>query len=71
MRLTLSGLVLGIVASLGTTSLLASLLFGVKRTDPLTFLGVGIVLLSAAVLACCVTARRAMGVDPMVVLRDE
>jgi predicted permease len=71
MRLTLSGLVLGIVASLGTTSLLASLLFGVKRTDPLTFLGVGIVLLSAAVLACCVPARRAMGVDPMVVLRDE
>ncbi len=71
MRLTLSGLVLGIVASLGTTSLLASLLFGVKRTDPLTFLGVGIFLLFAAVLACCVPARRAMGFDPMVALRDE
>jgi macrolide transport system ATP-binding/permease protein len=52
MRLTVSGLVLGIIAAVGATSPLASLLFGVKRTDPLAFLGVSAVLLFAAGLAC-------------------
>ena len=71
MQLTVSGLVLGIAAALGMTSLLATLLFGVKGTDPLTFLWVAIILLSATALACYVPARRAMRVDPMVALRDE
>jgi ABC-type antimicrobial peptide transport system permease subunit len=71
MRLTVSGLVLGIVAALGARSLLGSLLFGVKQTDPLTFVGVSVVLLSAAALACYAPARRAMSVDPMTALRDE
>ena len=71
MRLTVSGLVLGIIAAVGATSPLASLLFGVKRTDPLAFLGVSAVLLFAAGLACYLPARRAMRVDPMTALRDE
>jgi ABC-type antimicrobial peptide transport system permease subunit len=71
MRLTVAGLVLGIVAALGAASLLAGLLFGVKQTDPLSFLGVSLILLTAAVLACYVPARRAMSVDPVVALRDE
>jgi predicted permease len=69
--LTIAGLLLGIVVALGTGSLLASMLFAVKQTDPLTFLGVSIVLLSAAVLACYIPARRAMRVEPTVALRYE
>jgi predicted permease len=71
MRLTVSGLVLGFVAALGSASVLASLLFGVKQRDPLTFLVVSIMLLSAAVLACYIPAQRAMRVDPIVALRHE
>ena len=63
--------VLGIVAALSAGSLLASLLFGVRQTDPLTFLGVSAILLSAAVVACYVPPRRAMRLDPMSALRDE
>jgi macrolide transport system ATP-binding/permease protein len=71
MRLTMSGLILGILAALAGGSVLASFLFGVKQTDPFTFLGVSVVLLSAAGLACYGPARRAMRVDPMVALRDD
>jgi ABC-type antimicrobial peptide transport system permease subunit len=71
MRLTVFGLALGIIAAVSATSPLASLLFGVKRTDPLAFLGVSVVLLFAASLACYLPARRAMRVDPMTALRDE
>jgi putative ABC transport system permease protein len=71
LRLTVIGSVLGIVAALAAGSLLASMLFAVKQTDPLTFLGVSIVLLSAAVLACYIPAHRAMRVDPMIALRYE
>src|SRR5580704_8739956 len=71
LRLTIAGLILGIVVALGTGSLLGSMLFAVKQTDPLTFLGVSIALLCAAVLACYIPARRAMRVDPMIALRYE
>lgn len=71
MRLTLTGLFIGIIAALSASSLLAGILFGVKQTDPLTFLAVSAVLLSAAVVACYLPARRAMRLDPMSALRDE
>jgi macrolide transport system ATP-binding/permease protein len=71
MRLTLVGILLGVLAALGAGSLLANLLFGVKSADPPALLGVSIVLLFSTFLACYVPARRAMSVDPMAALRDE
>ena len=71
MVLAFAGLALGMVGALGLTRFLASLLYGVKPSDALTFVAVSFILIAVALLASYIPARRAMKVDPMVALRYE
>jgi putative ABC transport system permease protein len=69
--LTLGGVALGVVASLGVTRLLATLLFGVTPTDPLVLGGVVVVFVAIATVACIAPAVRAVRVAPATVLRTD
>ncbi|HET7565036.1 MAG TPA: ABC transporter permease, partial [Gemmatimonadaceae bacterium] len=69
--LTLVGIIVGILGSVAITRLLASLLYGVSAIDPVTFVGVPIVLIGVAVAASYLPARRAARVDPIVALRSD
>ena len=69
--LVVVGAVLGILVSIATGRLLASLLFGVSTMDPLTIASVAIILLLVALLACYIPTRRAMNIDPIEALRYE
>ena len=71
MALTLAGIVIGFLASIGLTQLMQKLLFGVTPTDPVTFVVIAVVLSVVPFLACYIPGRRATKVDPLVALRYE
>jgi len=71
LKLALVGVAAGVLVALGATRMLASELYQVTPTDPLTFVAVPVLFALVAILACYVPARRGMRVDPLVALRYE
>jgi len=71
MVLVVLGLALGAAGAPPLTHWMADLLFGVKPTDPVTYLAVALVVLAVAAAACFIPSRRAASVDPLVALRSE
>ena len=70
MSLPIAGIAIGLIAAVGLTRLMASLVFGIETSDPITIVATVIVLAGIALLACCVPARRAARIDPIIALRD-
>jgi putative ABC transport system permease protein len=71
LKLTLGGIVFGVVAAAGVTHALSSMLYKVKASDPATFAFVAVFFTLVALAACYIPARRAMRVDPLAALRYE
>lgn len=69
--ITLIGVAVGVCLALGVSRLIATYLYGVSAYDPVTFVGVALLLLCVALLACLIPARRASRTDPIVALRYE
>jgi predicted permease len=71
MRLSATGVAIGLAAAFGLTRAMTSMLVGVKATDPVTFVSMAVVFLIIAAVASGLPARRASGLDPTVALREE
>jgi ABC-type antimicrobial peptide transport system permease subunit len=71
LKLAVLGVAIGLVGAFALTHVLAHLLFGVTPRDPFTFAGVALLLVSVAMIACWLPARRAMRINPMEALRCE
>jgi putative ABC transport system permease protein len=70
-KIAAAGIVTGTAASLGLTQLMAKLLYSVSAFDPATFAAAGFGLALIAIVACYIPARRSLGLDPLIALRQE
>ncbi len=71
LRLVAVGIAIGLIGAIALTRLMASLLFNVQATDPVTFIGITALLVAVSLFACFVPARRAMQADPITALRHD
>jgi putative ABC transport system permease protein len=71
LRLTVAGVVLGLIGAFGVTRVMTSMLVGIAPTDPATFASIAVLFVMIAAVACWLPARRAAGLDPAAALREE
>jgi len=71
LRLSAAGIGLGMLAALGLTRVMSTMLVGVKASDPTTYLSMAALFFAITAIACWMPGRRAASLDPLVALRDE